>query len=88
MIPKVRYRHWVFRLPGMGRWRGMTLWPYILLRDAPGGSTNDVLRHEMVHWNQIEHFGMIGFYLRWVWWTIRYGYEKNPFEREARGNRG
>lgn len=43
-----------------------------------------VIRHELVHWNQFRRLGFIGFYCRYFFELIRYGYDKSPMEMEAR----
>lgn len=61
--------------------RGMTLWPWIWIK---GDSMDDRLfRHELQHCYQIDRRGRLNFYVTYVWYQIRYGYKKNPFEIEA-----
>lgn len=44
-----------------------------------------LLRHELAgHWAQYRRMGLLGFYLRYLWYTLRYGYRDNPMEVEAR----
>jgi hypothetical protein len=43
-----------------------------------------LINHEMVHIAQIEKIGPVKFTLMYIWYNIRYGYENNPFEIEAR----
>jgi hypothetical protein len=71
---------WVLRRTGFG---GVTLpWGiYILperLHDEP------LRRHELEHARQIEQYGVIGFYVRYAWYTLRHGYHSNPLEVQAR----
>jgi len=33
---------------------------------------------------EIEEHGIIGFYARYLWFTLRYGYRNNPLEVQAR----
>ena len=40
-------------------------------------------RHELIHIEQIDRDGVVLFCLRYVWWSARYGYWKNPYEVEA-----
>lgn len=42
------------------------------------------LRHEQVHVEQWRRHGLIVFAARYLWYHVRYGYEENPFEIEAR----
>jgi hypothetical protein len=70
---------WTLRRTGFA---GVTLpWGiYILperLQDAR------LVRHEQEHARQIE-LGVIGFYAKYLWFTLRYGYRNNPLEEQAR----
>lgn len=40
--------------------------------------------HERWHWIQAKRMGYLKFYLAWLFYTLRYGYWKNPLESEAR----
>jgi hypothetical protein len=42
-----------------------------------------LIRHEMVHIEQIERDGGWRFAWRYLWWLARYGYRGNPYEVEA-----
>jgi hypothetical protein len=44
-----------------------------------------LVRHEQAHWAQYQRMGLLGFYLTYLWYTIRHGYWNNPMEVEARG---
>ena len=71
---------WTLRRTGFA---GVTLpWGiYILperLQDAR------LVRHEQAHADQIAQYGVIGFYARYLWFTLRYGYRNNPLEVQAR----
>ncbi len=39
--------------------------------------------HEITHLQQMNEDGVIRFYAQWLFWTWRYGYERNPYELEA-----
>ncbi|NBW14827.1 MAG: hypothetical protein EBR82_43190 [Caulobacteraceae bacterium] len=41
-------------------------------------------KHELVHWEQYKKMGLINFYLTYLWYQVRYGYQNNPMEIEAR----
>ena len=46
------------------------------------------LQHEYTHyeqWNKCKFAG-IGFFIKYVWYNIKYGYKENPFEKEAYEN--
>ena len=71
---------WTLRRTGFA---GVTLpWGiYILperLQDAR------LVRHEQAHADQIAQYGVIGFYAKYLWFTLRYGYRNNPLEEQAR----
>jgi hypothetical protein len=71
---------WTLRRTGFA---GVTLpWGiYILperLQDAR------LVRHEQAHADQIAQYGVIGFYAKYLWFTLRYGYRNNPLEVQAR----
>ena len=71
---------WTLRRTGFA---GVTLpWGiYILperLQDAR------LVRHEQAHADQIAQYGVIGFYAKYLWFTLRHGYRNNPLEKQAR----
>lgn len=68
---------WLFRVPGLRRYGGYTLWKTILLRSAD--ATDDLLTHELCHIWQMQHRPLAAM-LTW----LRYPYREDPFEREAR----
>ena len=68
---------YVFRIPGMRRYRGYALWRTILVRD--GAASDDLLTHELCHVWQAQRRPVEQL---WAW--LRYPYRQNPFEREAR----
>ena len=43
-----------------------------------------LIRHEEVHIKQIKELGAFKFTFLYLWYIIKYGYENNPFEIEAR----
>lgn len=42
------------------------------------------LRHELKHVEQYKKLGFFTFIIKYVWWSIKYGYYNNPLEIEAR----
>jgi hypothetical protein len=44
----------------------------------------ETLRHERVHVEQWRRHGFFRFSVLYLWYHFRYGYERNPFEVEAR----
>jgi hypothetical protein len=49
-----------------------------------GNPTDELIRHEWEHFNQIKKMGWLKFYLKYIIYHFKYGYENNPFEMEAR----
>ena len=45
----------------------------------------ELIRHEGRHWLQYERMGLLKFYAAYAWYTLRYGYDNNPMEVDARG---
>lgn len=43
------------------------------------------VRHEGIHKAQYIRYGWFGFIIRYLWYSLRFGYTRNPLEREARG---
>jgi hypothetical protein len=68
---------WLFRLPALRRYDGYALPNTILLRHA--GLGEDLLAHELCHVWQMQH-GRLRVFRAW----LRFPYEQNPFELEAR----
>ncbi|HVM16779.1 MAG TPA: hypothetical protein VM290_04290 [Gaiellaceae bacterium] len=77
---RVRVVPWLFRLPVARRFQGLASRRTIYLRHPPGaGASDDLVTHELVHVWQAQH--------RWLALNLsylRWGYRRNPFEREAR----
>lgn len=42
------------------------------------------LRHELVHVKQFRRYGLIRFIIRYLWESLKNGYENNKYEIEAR----
>ena len=91
-IRRIRYRHWVFRLPFMRRYRGMVLGRTILFKDDESEISPTLLRHELIHQEQIDRHGVARFYFiyfRDYLANLRRlrnhdaAYRNIPFEREA-----
>ena len=66
---------------GRGTVTGITLWRTIYLhRDAP--LDPQLLLHELRHVDQFQ--ADRAFPLRYLWGTLRHGYQNNPYEADAR----
>lgn len=64
------------------RYLAITLASHVLTREPR--LSESVLRHERVHVEQWKRHGKLGFLIRYLWCHFRHGYEKNPYEIEAR----
>ncbi len=69
----------LFRLPWFRRFDGYAAWGTILLRAPAGGPGDDLLCHELCHVWQMQHHP-VAMPLSY----LRTGYERNPYEAEAR----
>lgn len=67
-----------------GRW-GITLPPRGIYMLPEHEHDYELIRHEMVHWQQAERLGAFRFYTIYLWLLVRHGYENHPMEVEARG---
>ena len=66
----------------------MTLYPFIFVKRKHATLfTPKVLNHELIHEAKIQEFGLIRFYIMYIWFFIKGGYKRaNPFELEAYAN--
>jgi hypothetical protein len=77
----VRILHvpWLFRLPWFRRFVGYTMWDLILLRRPLAEVSQELVTHELCHVWQMQHHPVrmpLSYVLR--------GYDRNPYELEAR----
>lgn len=84
MKVRIKFRHWLLRLPFTNHIRGIVLYPWVLFRDKPEAVTHTLARHEFEHVRQVRREGWLRFYLTYLFYQIKYGYRENPFEVEAR----
>jgi hypothetical protein len=61
---------------------GMVLWPWMWIKAAHVSTR--LFRHELEHCYQIARLGRLRFYVTYLFYSVRYGYKRNPFEVEAR----
>jgi len=59
---------------------------HIFVRDS--SIAPELLAHESVHVEQYKRLGTIKFLAMYLYYSIKYGYEKNPLEVEARKANG
>ncbi len=89
---RVRYRHWIFKLPLARNYRGMVVGRTILFKGDESEVSKTLFRHELIHQEQIDRHGIARFYLVYLrdylsnLWRLRdhdAAYRNIPFEREA-----
>jgi hypothetical protein len=90
--PRVRYRHWIFKLPLARNYRGMVVGRTILFKGDELEVSSTLIRHELIHQEQIDRHGIMRFYLIYLrdylsnLWRLRDhdgAYRNIPFEVEA-----
>jgi len=57
------------------------MWPFIFYKEDPLSRT--VLEHEKIHLKQQLKGFLIFFYIKYIYYHIKYGYKNNPYELEA-----
>jgi hypothetical protein len=91
-IRRVRHQHWIFKLPFVRRYSGMVVGRTILFRGGETEISPALLRHELIHQEQIDRHGIARFYLIYFrdyltnLWRLRNhnaAYRNIPFEKEA-----
>jgi hypothetical protein len=65
--------NWAITLPPFGI--------FILLDHI---NDKNIYNHEMIHWKQAQELGVVMFYIKYLFFQVRYGYWNNPMEVEAR----
>ena len=81
---KFVYRWWPLRYTWI---RAITLGHTVYFKYREEQVTESTMLHELRHVAQIEKHGLLKFYLLYLWYSLRYGYKRNPFEVEARGEK-
>ena len=78
----VRHRSWLAKLLLPKRYIAVTLGSrvYTPLQSLSAAT----LRHERAHVEQWKRHGIARFPFLYLWYHLRHGYERNPFEVEAR----
>lgn len=86
---------WMFWAKGMVLWPWMWM-KYTNIQSNPTSAYEEakakqdeawnkrLFRHELEHCYQIRREGRLKFYSTYIWYQLKYGYEKNPYEVEAR----
>ena len=70
---------WLFRLPWFRRFDGYSAWRTIFLRSRELLTDEDLIAHELCHVWQMQHHP-----LRMPLSYLLVGYDRNPYEEEAR----
>jgi len=81
-IVPVRRGFWAWLLRRTGLAAITMPWRTVYVRKSEAHRAG-LIRHELVHVEQIERDGAVLFTARYLWWLIRYGYWANPYEVEA-----
>jgi len=63
--------------------RGIVIGRHILFQHPADEIPQWLFRHELEHVYQQMREGVIFFYLKYFYYSLRYGYKNNPFELEA-----
>jgi len=66
------------------RVRGIVMWPNMRFAETAVDVPDWLFRHELEHVYQIMREGPLRFYLKYFYNAVRYGYDDNPYEVEAR----
>lgn len=86
---RVIYDSWV---PKQLHIQGILLYPYILISCEEKDTKTYIIKHEMIHVDQIRNIGMIRFYISYLLSMLRsilihrsfeYIFHENDYEREA-----
>jgi len=65
----------------LGSFKAVAFYPFLFYKgDYPSGV---LINHELIHFAQQKELFLLGFYLLYLFFWLRYGYMHNPFEIEA-----
>jgi hypothetical protein len=79
---RVHYRSRLARWTLPRKYLAVTLGSHVFTR--LGYLEDSILRHEAAHVRQWKRHGLVRFAVLYIWFHVRYGYWRNPFEVEAR----
>lgn len=68
---------------GKAPW-AVTIWQTAYFTESPENVSAKWHEHENKHKEQWARDGIIKFLAKYIWYQIRYGYDRNPYEIEAR----
>jgi hypothetical protein len=64
--------------------QGWTSFWNVIYLDPDHMDDEKLIRHEKKHIEQIQEQGRLKFAVKYTYYTMRYGYQNNPYEIEAR----
>lgn len=64
--------------------RAWVVYPFMFFRDPDAEVSDELFRHELEHVYQVHRVGWLGFYCKYIWYSLTRGYRYNPYEIEAR----
>jgi hypothetical protein len=64
--------------------RAMTIPPFGIFIKKQYKGNFQILRHDLIHWQQYKRMGLFLFYLRYFFQLIFIGYDTCPMEMEAK----
>ena len=78
---------WMKRIGlGKGHLAGIVMWSHICFAAKAENIPPTLFRHELEHVYQQIRDGRVRFYLKYFYYSLRYGYKNNPYELEAYEN--
>jgi hypothetical protein len=77
--PKIYYVKWLIR-----PFRAMTIPPFGIFILNKYKGDNQILQHDLIHWQQYKRMGIFMYYFRYIIQLIIIGYDTMPMEMEAR----
>lgn len=72
----------VYEKKGFFGWT--SFWDTIYYKDETLIKNKRLVKHEMQHIKQMKRLGKLKFAILYTYYNLRYGYQNNPFEVEAR----
>jgi hypothetical protein len=74
---------WLRWMPWNSWVYGQVLYPLMLFKKKKGEVSEKTFRHELQHFYQGQELGFFKYYIRYIYWWFKYGYDKHPMELEA-----
>lgn len=70
----------------LGNYNAQTIPPFGIFIKEQHKNNSDLLKHELIHWQQFQQEGLLPFVFNYAKAQRKYGYDKNPYELSARIN--